>query len=367
MVAYSPNATKEIGEYQTVTNEIGMDSQFSGGEVLQSNDAMFGDITSSTNAGGLDTQIGSSYDVLKATSQEGEGLQFGQFTSTTKIEGAESFAQNSAEVVDTNIFSTSNSNEFTTTQGADNLGFADSAQSMQANAVTTDFVSSAQTVDTNAMFENTSTNVAFDTNVQTFNETNTTTSTFDNNAQGFDVNAFASGASQENAFQSTNAGIDITSNLQTVDTNSMLNTVEANQFATSSQSFDTLPYIGAADKVPATDSSASVVNTTTTTETTTTNAQFSPDTTATVQSSQVNAYQFGETSNQINTSSSSNEIRTSLVAEKQDLQKVLDTLDNARKSLEQIIKVGESLSLNANNNALQTASTTNFQTTAPSF
>ena len=48
-----PNATKEIGEYQTVTNEIGMDSQLSGGEVLQSNDAMFGEMTSSTNAGGL--------------------------------------------------------------------------------------------------------------------------------------------------------------------------------------------------------------------------------------------------------------------------------------------------------------------------
>jgi len=146
----------------------------------------------------------------------------------------------------------------------------------------------------------------------------------------------------------------------------MLNTVEANQFVTSSQSFDTLPFIGATDQVPATDSSASVVNTTTTTETTT-NAQFFNDTIATVQSSQVNVYQFGDTSNQINTTSSSNEIRTSLVAEKQDLQKVLDTLDNARKSLEQIIKVGESLSLNANNNALQTASTTNFQTTAPSF
>ena len=375
-----PSATKELGEYQTVTNEIGMDSQISGGEVL-------GEMTTSTNAGGLNTQIGSSYDVLKATSQAGGDVQFGEYRTTTKINGVDSAympsvdAKNSAEVVDTNVFSTSNSNGFqgttqsfqsfnantmTTTQGADNLvsGFADSAQSMQVNAASTnamvgsqDYLKSAQT------------------NVQTtFSETNTTT-TFDNNAQGFDVNAFATSSSQENAsafntpnaFQSTNAGIDITSNLQSVNTNSILNTVEANKFATSSQSFDTLPYIGpATDANAGTENAGSFVNTTTTT--TETNASYFPssvENTATVQNSQVNAYQFGGSTN-FQTNTSNNEVRTSLVAEKQELQNVLETLDKARKSLEHIIKIGETLNLNASN-TFQASSSANFQTTATSY
>ena len=90
-----PSAEAEFGGYQTVTNEIGADSQYnqSRGEMLQSasGETNFGNFTSSTNVGGLNTQFDSSTDILQATSvASSEGATFSEFRSNTKVNGGDS-------------------------------------------------------------------------------------------------------------------------------------------------------------------------------------------------------------------------------------------------------------------------------------
>ena len=85
-----PNTNEEYGayqRYQTVTNELGMDSQksMSGGDFAQTsnNDPLIGDFTTSINFTGTNN---SPVDILQATSMIGtQGTNFNKFATTTKI------------------------------------------------------------------------------------------------------------------------------------------------------------------------------------------------------------------------------------------------------------------------------------------
>ena len=85
-----PNTNEEYGayqRYQTVTNELGMDSQksMSGGDFAQTsnNDPLIGDFTTSINFAGTNN---SPVDILQATSMIGtQGTNFNKFATTTKI------------------------------------------------------------------------------------------------------------------------------------------------------------------------------------------------------------------------------------------------------------------------------------------
>jgi len=112
-----PNAGGEYGgyqQYQTVTNELGMDSQhsISGGDIAQSgnNDPLIGDFTTSVNLSGTNN---SPVDILQATSMIGtQENNFNNFATTTKIndmgesQGALVGANSSEDFLNTNTFQT---------------------------------------------------------------------------------------------------------------------------------------------------------------------------------------------------------------------------------------------------------------------
>ena len=187
------------GEYQTTTNEIAMDSEYnpSGGDILQatSEGITLGDLKRASMKGGFGTQLGTSYDVLQATSvAESGNAQFGEYKSTTtKVNGEKSqFTQSvdnkfsTGEGFDINAFQANNpveSNAQIIDQGF-NLGdfnTTDSETKVNSEGFNTQF----------DIFQTTSS--AHDTGAQ-FGEYQTTTSAYTQKAQSAEANL------DENAF-----------------------------------------------------------------------------------------------------------------------------------------------------------------------